>query len=108
MKDIITKNGQIFEVLENLSEVRSWIFCLDIEELGDDTLYIEYKDGSKVFAGWNGEVEGKMKKTGIKTVIYNNDCTSMVYGEYRIYNLDDVDEEYSEENDAESKDWGVE
>ena len=36
-----------------------------------------------------------------------NDCTIMIWGKVDIYNIDDVDEKYSKENDDESKFWNV-
>lgn len=114
MKTIETKGGQIIEVWESLKEALH-----DLQTLSDDTdkfsfmfeedtLLIKYKDG-KYFtaAGFSGEIEGKFRKTCIETIIYSNSSTTVVYGDYRIYNMDDVDEEYTEENDTEEKMWNV-
>lgn len=113
MKTIVTKSGQYFEIWESrkeaLKDVTENIEWLD--ETGywdsDSTLYIGYKDGTCFCVDDFGNCEGKFKKTGITSIIYSNACTTTVYGEYEIYNIDDVDEKYSEENDSEEKIWSV-
>lgn len=108
-KTIETAGGQIIEVFGNKKEAWWWIESYDFENMPeDDTIFIEYKDGKYFTAGFNGEVKGKYKRSDIKTVIISNACTVQVYGEYRIYNMDDVDEEYSEAIDDEYKMWNVE
>lgn len=110
MKTIETKGGMIFEVIESLKEIKSYIMdgYIDNKEFLDDdcALYIRYKDGSEYYLC--GAVEdGKFKKTGIETVIESNPSTYIIYGKYRIYNIDDTDEEYSQETDDEEKFWNV-
>ncbi len=110
MTTITTKGGQYIEVYESLKEMKSLIMDTYINNkdyIADSTIYIEYKDGSMYYLSATEE-EGKFKKTGIKTVIESNPSTFSVYGDYIIYNIDDVDEQYSEENDEEEKTWNIE
>ena len=51
--------------------------------------------------------EGVFKKVNIEAIIGENACTIMIWGKVDIYNIDDVDEKYSKENDDESKFWNV-
>ena len=114
MKTIETKIGQVFEIWENRKEAIHDIvdiidgirFAIETNQRTDETLYIRYKDGSHYFIGEEGE-EGKFRKTNIETIIDENPCTTMVYGKYRIYNIDDIDETYSPENDDDEKFWNV-
>lgn len=113
MKTIITKGGQCFEIWESrkeaLKDVVENIMWLDDTECwdSDSTLYIGYKDGTCFYIDDFGHREGKFKKTGITSIIFSNACTTAVYGECEIYNIDDVDEKYSPENDSEEKIWSV-
>lgn len=110
MKTIETKGGMIFEVYESLKEIKSMIMdCyIDNKDFIDDdfALYIEYKDGSFYYLSGATE-EGKFKKTGIATVIESNPATTSLYGNYRIYNIDDTAETYSEAVDNEEKFWNA-
>ena len=72
----------------------------------DDFLWVQYKDGSHYCIGNEGE-EGKFKKTNIEAIIDENPCTTAIWGKVDIYNIDDIDEKYSEENDDESKFWNA-
>lgn len=112
MKTIETKSGQIFEVWESRKEVLHDLDMMDFSPSlewwdDDDSLYIEYKDGSHFYIGTTFGVEGKLKRNNIKAVIYSNSATCAVYGDYKIYNIDDIDEEYNEATDDESKDWNA-
>ena len=113
MKTIETKSGEIFEIWESRKEALKDIVdnIMWFDDTGvwdsDSTLYIAYKDGTCFYVDDCGNREGKFKKTGIVSIIYSNACTTAVYGEYEIYNIDDVDEKYSEENDSEEKFWNV-
>lgn len=112
MKTIETVGGQIFEIYETLKEIKEMIMDCYINNKGyisnDQSLFIEYKDGSTYYATGDYE-EGTFKKTGIKTVIESNPCTFSLYGDYRIYNVDDMEMEYSEENDTDEDIlWNVE
>lgn len=110
MKTIETKGGMIFEVVESLKEIKSYImdcYIANKEFLDDDsTLYIRYKDGSDYYLSGQNE-DGKFKKTGIETVIESNASTTVLYGNYNIYNIDNTSESYSEENDNEDKFWNA-
>lgn len=110
MKTIETKGGMIFEIAESLKEIKSVIMdCyIDNKDFIDDdfALFIRYKDGSSYYLGGNDE-EGKFKKTGIEAVIESNPATTTLYGNYRIYNIDNIEEEYSEEVDSEEKFWNA-
>lgn len=110
MKTIETKGGMIFEVMESRKEVLSYImdgYITNKDFIDDDfALFIRYKDGSSYYLGGANE-EGKFKKTGIETVIESNPATSVLYGNFRIYNIDNIEEEYSEEADSEEKFWNA-
>ena len=110
MKTIETKGGQFFEI-ETLKGIVPYIMDCYInnkEFLDDDSsLFIEYKDGSYYYIS-GCEESGKFKKSGIKTVIESNPATFVLYGDYRIYNIDDTEMTYSEENDSENITWNVE
>lgn len=107
MKTIETKGGQIFEVM-TLKEVKEQINN-EAATMDDDdyTAFIEYADGSTYYNS-GSLTEGKLKKSGIVTAIFSNPCTTQVYGEYKIYNMDNTEEEYSTEVDSEEKMWNVE
>lgn len=114
MKTITTKGGQILEVWESRKEalhdiadiidgIRS---AIETGQETDDFLWVQYKDGSHYCIGDEGE-EGKFKKTNIEAIIDENPCTTAIWGKVDIYNIDDIDEKYSEENDDESKLWNA-
>ena len=110
MKTITTKGGQIFEI-ETLKGIIPYVMDCYInnkEWLDDDfSLYIEYKDGSFYYIS-GAEESGKFRKNGIKTIVESNPSTFILYGDFRIYNIDDVEMTYSEENDSEDITWNVE
>ena len=114
MITITTKGEQIFEVWENRKEALHDIadiindirFANEIGQRTDDFLWVQYKDGSHYCIGEEGE-EGKFKKTNIEAIIDENACTTMIWGKVDIYNIDDIDEKYSEENDDELKLWNA-
>lgn len=110
MKTIETKGGMIFEIWESRKEALYDIEMLDMDldfyGWEDDSLYVEYKDGSFFYIG-GGEIEGKLKKNNIKAIIYSNPSTTCLFGEYRIYNIDDIEETYSEEADTEYTFWNA-
>lgn len=80
--------------------------AIEIGQRTDDLLWVQYKDGSHYCISEEGE-EGKFKKINIEAIFDENDCTTMIWGKVDIYNIDDIDEKYSEENDDESKFWNV-
>lgn len=121
MKTITTKGGQIFERWESRKEALHDVvdiidgirFSLELIESNnpyihsvDDFLWIRYKDGTHYCIGEEGE-EGKFKKTNIEAIIDENPCTTMLFGNVDIYNINNVDEKYSKENDGEFKLWNV-
>ncbi len=110
MKIIETKGGQIFEI-STLKEIIPYImdnYINNKDFLDDDSsLFVAYKDGSSYYIS-GAEETGKFKKSGIKTIIESNPATFVLYGNYRIYNIDDVEMTYSVENDREEITWNVE
>lgn len=114
MKTIETKVGQVFEVWESRKEalhdvidiIEGIKYALDNDQRTDDSLWIQYKDGSHYYIGEDGE-EGKFKKTNIESIIDENSSTTMFFGNVDIYNIDDIDEKYSLETDDDSKFWNV-
>lgn len=110
MKTIETKGGMIFEIWETRKEAMEDIETMDFDMewwSEDDSLYIQYKDGSHFSVDTTFGVEGKLKKTNIDSIVYSNACTTMVFGNFVIYNIDDNDEEYSEAADDEFKFWNA-
>lgn len=114
MRAFTTKGGQIFEVWENRKEALHDVadiidgirYAIEIGQRTDDLLWVQYKDGSHYCISEEGK-EGRFKKINIEAIIDQNDCTTMIWGKVDIYNIDDIDEKYSEENDDESKFWNV-
>ncbi len=114
MRAFTTKGGQIFEVWENRKEALHDVadiidgirYAIEIGQRTDDLLWVQYKDGSHYRISEEGE-EGRFKKINIEAIIDQNDCTTMIWGKVDIYNIDDIDEKYSEGNDDESKFWNV-
>lgn len=114
MRAFTTKGGQIFEVWENRKEALHDVadiidgirYAIEIGQRTDDLLWVQYKDGSHYCISEEGE-EGGFKKINIEAIIDQNDCTTMIWGKVDIYNIDDIDEKYSEGNDDESKFWNV-
>ena len=109
MTSIETKCGQIFELFDSRKEALECISNYDFGDMPvDDTIWVEYKDGTHFAAGFNGgEIEGIYRKTNISAIIISNACTTQVWGAYRLYNIDDTNEEYSETNDDEEKTWNA-
>lgn len=114
MKVLETKSGQVFEIWESRKETLHDVadiidgirYANKIGQRTDDLLWVQYKDGSHYCISEEGE-EGKFKKINIEAIIDENDCTTMIWGKVEIYNIDDIDEKYSEKNDDESKFWNV-
>ncbi|WP_195615488.1 hypothetical protein [Intestinimonas butyriciproducens] len=103
------KSKQVFEICtrKEITEYMMDCYITNKEFLDDDSsLYVEYKDGSHYYISGAVE-EGRFKKSGIKVVIESNPSSFVLYGAYRIYNIDDTDEEYSDEADNEEKTWNV-
>ena len=114
MRYIETLSGQTFEIwtsrAEALHDVENFIEGiygqLDYYGTSYDSLWIQYNDGSHYYLGDQGE-EGKFRKTGISCIIEENEATTMLYGKYVIYNMDDMDELYSPSVDAPDKFWNA-
>lgn len=64
---------------------------------------LETKSG-QIFEIWESRKEALHD---VADIIDENDCTMMIWGKVEIYNIDDINEKYSEENDDESKFWNV-
>ena len=83
----INIGNQIIEEYTSLKEIVSMVVDNYITNMDylipDQTLYIEYKDGSSYYVSDCIEY-GKFKKTGIKKVIEDNGSTYAVYGNYSI------------------------
>lgn len=107
METITTKGNQIFEILTSLKEVKELI-NMDLASMDDDdySAFIVYNDGS-IYYNSGSFAEGKLKKSGIVTAIFSNPCTYQIYGDYKIYNMDNTEMEYSEENDNKQVYWLV-
>lgn len=114
MRYIDTKSGQTFEIWDSRQEALHDVADiiegikgqLDMYGTTYDSLWIQYNDGSHYYLGDIGE-DGKFKKTGISCTIYENESTTQVYGNYVIYNMDDMDEIYSPDVDEPGKFWNV-
>ena len=118
MKQIETAEGQLFEIwtsrTEALHDITTIIddirYALEHPEnpymVIDDSVWIQYKDGSHYYIGDQGE-EGKFRKTGISCIIDENSATTMLYGDFVIYNIDNMDELYSPEVDETWKFWNA-
>lgn len=98
------------EALYNVIDMNGNVTAKELAEMTvDGSIYIEYKDGTSIWMS-EGEVIGikKLKRTGIK-FIYMEDASCMyVYGNHKIINREDMDEEYSPEVDHPEKDWIIE
>lgn len=114
MKSFETKSGQIFEIWESRKEALHDVadiidgikYANKIGQRIDDCLWIQYKDGSHYRISEESG-EGVFKKVNIEAIINENECTTMIWGKADIYNIDDVDEKYSKENDDKSKFWNA-
>lgn len=95
-KIITLTNGQLIQVLGSYKEALTYIMDCYIDNkdyLTDDSvLYIKYKDGSEYILTASCE-EGKFKKTGIATMIEDNETCYVVYGPYEIIKMDDTVED---------------
>lgn len=74
---------------ESRKEILSWMdeyienFQYDWFDASDQAFSILYKDGTCDFI--NEEYDGhKVKRTNIASIVYDNECTSMVFGNYEI------------------------
>ena len=70
---------------EMLGRVDDLLDLLDTPNYIDDTVWIEYDDGSFFYLdAYYGVVEGSFKRQHIKGIIIDNGSTYEVYGKYRL------------------------
>ena len=115
MNTFTTKSGQVFEQWECRAEAIHDVLNiihdmkLAIQLCGhtnNDSLWVQYKDRSHYSLGYDEE-NNKFKKTNISSIIYTNENTTCIFGNTVLYNMDDIDEIYSEEVDELYKYWNV-
>lgn len=115
MTTFTTKSGQIFEQWESRAEAIHDVLNiihdmkLAIQLCGhtnEDSLWIQYKNGSHYHLS-DYEDNNKFKKTNISSIIYTNENTTCIFGNTILYNIDNIDEIYSEDIDASDKFWNV-
>ena len=71
-KDVLDYMDEYIENLEN-----EWF------DATDESFEIIYKDGTSTYIGSDYEGE-KIRRNNIKSILYNNPCDYIVYGEYEI------------------------
>lgn len=71
-KDIL---GYVDELIENIE------YGYDMSDYSCEILY---KDGSYDYINMNDYDGHKVKRTNIESVVYNNPCTSLVFGNFEI------------------------
>ena len=77
--EIVSKTKDIFDWLDDYIEnIRYEWF-----ESSDESFSILYKDGTQDYIDENYDGH-KIKKQNIQSMIYNNPCTSIVYGTFEI------------------------
>jgi hypothetical protein len=102
MKKIETDNGQIFEIIETKTELKSWIKdIVDPFNTGkwdyEDSGLSFYDKSGDCHAFITGDKLGKIKSSDIVSLIENNDMTTVIYGNVEIvYNdhYEDWEAEY--------------
>ena len=77
--EIVSKTKDIFDWLDNYIDNLRY----DWFESSDESFSILYKDGTQDYIDENYDGH-KIKKQNIQSMIYNNPCTSMVYGTFEI------------------------
>lgn len=77
--EVMTSTKDIFDWLNQYIENLAY----DWFDATDESFEILYKDGTSdyIASDYDGH---KIRKQGIKSMLYNNPCTYMVYGEYEI------------------------
>lgn len=115
MTTFTTKSGQVFEQWESRAEAIHDVLNiihdmkLAIQLCGhtnNDSLWVQYKDKSHYSLGYDEE-NNTFKKTNISSIIYTNENTTCIFGNTVLYNMDDIDEIYSEAVDKSYKFWNV-
>ena len=81
--------GSTVEIVNTQKEVLSWMdeyienLGYDWFEASDDTFEILYKDGKQDYI--NEEYDGhRIRRNNIASIVYNNACTAIVYGGFKI------------------------
>ena len=77
--EIVNRQKDIFDLIDEFTEnLRySWF------DADDDTFQILYKDGTEDYI--ESDYDGhKIKRNNISSIVYNNACTSIVYGSFEI------------------------
>ena len=77
--EIVNKTKDIFNWLDDYIENLHYEWF----ESSDESFSILYKDGTQDYIDENYDGH-KIKKQNIQSMIYNNPCTSMVYGTFEI------------------------
>ena len=79
----------IVEIVKTQKEALSWMdeylenLPYDWFEASDDTFEILYKDGTTDYI--NEEYDGhRIRRNNIDSIVYNNACTAIVYGGFKI------------------------
>lgn len=81
------RNGETF-IIEEMSrkEFIEWatgtIEGIEVYNSEDDTVWVEYKDGSHYSCGYGDE--GKFRKTNIEFGVISNAATQQVFGQYEV------------------------
>ena len=81
--------GSTIEIVNTQKEALSWMdeyienLGYDWFEASDDTFEILYKDGKHDYI--NEEYDGhRIRRNNIASIVYNNACTAIVYGGFKI------------------------
>ena len=77
--EIFSRSKDIFDWLDDYIENLHYEWF----ESSDESFSILYKDGTQDYIDENYDGH-KIKKQNIQSMIYNNPCTSMVYGAFEI------------------------
>lgn len=94
MKNIDLGNGQYIEKMTLNEAIKYTQQAIEDFQYtnteSEDTYLVVYKNGTTFYLG-DGEMMGKFKKTGIKSVIINNPETFCVYGKYQVEKANEKD-----------------
>ena len=77
--EIVSKTKDIFDWLDNYIDN----LCYDWFDPSDESFSILYKDGTQDYIDENYDGH-KIKRQNIQSMVYDNPCTSMVYGTFEI------------------------
>ena len=97
MVEVVNRQKDIFDFLDDyMDNFNEDFFCAE-----DDSFEILYKDGKTEYisSDWDGH---KVRRNNILSMVYNNACTAVVYGNFEINEYGIVyaskDEVIAEEN----------